>query len=172
LASFSAGAIAATSTLDRQVQAGAAHPRPSPLLAVEAALLAFAAAWLASSGIDHDAALSIRAVPVIVTAAAAMGMQAVSLRAVGETAVSTTYGTGALVRLSEKLALSIRRAPRPTEAPRRNAIVVLAAVLASYVAGATVGAQVPSTPVALLVPCAIAAGTSAWLQRDQLLAIS
>ena len=84
-----------------------------------------------------------------------MGMQAVGLRRVGETHVSTTYGTGAVVRLSEKLVLAFRQAPRPGDLPRRSTITVLVAVLVAYVAGAAGASAAGASPAWLLLPAAI-----------------
>ena len=53
----------------------------------------------------------------------AMGLQATALRRVGQIAVATTYGTGAIVRVGEKVALAARRADRPVaRAVRRTSV--------------------------------------------------
>jgi uncharacterized membrane protein YoaK (UPF0700 family) len=95
-----------------------------------------------------------------------MGLQATALRLVGEIAVATTYGTGAIVRIGEKLVLAARRADRRTEHRRRVAIGVLTVVLVSYVAGAAVATLAGSGALVLAIP-AVVVGACAFASRSQ-----
>ena len=69
----------------------------------------------------------------------------------GATAVSTTYGTGALVRVSEKVVLGLRRAPRNHDLPRRRSVLVLASIIVGYVGGAIVASALPGAPGVLAI---------------------
>ena len=84
-----------------------------------------------------------------------MGVQAATLRRVGDVAVSTTYGTGAIVRIGEKVALAGRRAGRSSVHRRRVTVLVLATVLVSYVAGAAVAAALGSSKWLLFLPAGV-----------------
>ncbi len=151
LASFLVGAGAATMAIDTGVRRGRA-PAPSGLLFVESLLLFSLPVILLGSGVSYSPSIAPIDYLVVAVGATAMGIQAVALRRVGQVAVSTTYGTGAVVRLGEKLALAIRRTDRPGGHKRRVTIAVLAAVLVSYVAGALLGTSVGSSPTLLLIP--------------------
>jgi len=87
--------------------------------------------------------VTVANVVMVLLGSAAMGMQAIALRRVGEIAVSTTYATGTVVRLGEKVALGLRRAPRHHGTPRRRSVFVLSAVLVAYVGGAAAAAAAP-----------------------------
>ena len=91
----------------------------------------------------------------------AMGLQAVSLRRVGSIAVSTTYGTGAIVRIGEKIALGLRRAERGSDVRRRATIFVITTILVGYVIGAAIAAAVDVTNRAWLVTPVITCATAA-----------
>ncbi|MCU1501500.1 MAG: hypothetical protein JWM12_854 [Ilumatobacteraceae bacterium] len=166
IGSFLIGAMLATARLDARSR----HPRPpSPtgVLLLEAALLAALPVIIRSTTVSPTQQIGLGGVLVLVVGATAMGLQAVSLRRVGAIAVSTTHGTGAVVRLGEKLALALRRAPRPGDVRRRTTIVVLAGVLVSYVAGASVAAAVGDVPELLLAAAALplTAGVRSWVQE-------
>src|SRR5690606_8054302 len=79
---------------------------------------------------------------VIALSSIAMGVQTASLRNVGQVAVATTYGTGAVVRIAEKSVLAARRADRAVEHRRRRSLIVLCSVVAAYVCGASLAALV------------------------------
>lgn len=155
LVSFSAAAMAGTMALDRHLDRRGPVPRATLLFLGESVLLFAAMGLLLARDSQLHPEVQAADLPVLAFAAAAMGVQAVSLRAVGQTSVSTTYGTGALVRLSEKVALAMRRAARPADAPRRVTIAVLGIVLLSYVAGAAIGAVGGSSPLLLLGPALV-----------------
>ena len=148
LAAFGGGVVIATVHHDRQVAQGETV-RPGFLLSIEAALLVVLTGLLVSTGVIPQ---RHRDLVAIALGAVAMGIQAGALRRVGEIAVATTYGTGAIVRISEKLVLAMRRADRATGHRRRVAIAVLAVVLVSYVAGAVVATLAGSSPRWLAVP--------------------
>lgn len=147
LGAFTLGVIGATLHHDRRV-ARRQEVHPAFLLAAESVLLTALTTWLIISPLAFTTEPRAADLPVLAIAAAAMGLQAGALRRVGEIAVATTYGTGAIVRIGEKLVLAARRADRSSTHRRRVAIAVLVVVLASYVAGAT---------------SATIAGTSPWL---------
>ena len=110
------------------------------LLAVET--VALAALALAAGNVMHARAPMGGANEVLVLAVAsvAMGLQTVALGRVSGVSVSTTYQTGAIVRLSESAADAV---PGSTSAAdSRRALVVLAIVIAWYAGGAALGALV------------------------------
>ncbi len=164
LGGFVAGVIMATTHLDAQLRRQR-HPHPSTLLLFEAIVLAALALALVLTH-HHDASL-VRSgdYPFIVLGATAMGAQAAAVRRVGEVAVSTTYGTGAVVRLGEKAVLALRRSIKVGEHRRRVTIVVLCTVLVGYVAGAAVAASVGGGSAYLFVPASVIAAAAALIDR-------
>lgn len=151
---FMTGVAAAAAHVDRRL----VRQRPAlgrSIFLAEAVLFLAIAGYVAVLDIGFSTRLTWTNVPVVVLGAFAMGMQAIGLRRVGATAVSTTYGTGAVVRLSEKLMLAQRRAPRPGDVPRRSTMVVLAAVLLAYVVGAIAASMAGQSPAWLLVPAGL-----------------
>lgn len=159
LVSFAGAIAAATVHLDRGRRRGK-PPEASPLLAVEAALLLVLGVVLWSGGVGYSPSMTLGAVPIILAASFAMGLQTASLRSVGQVAVATTYGTGAVVRIAEKSVLAARRADRAVEHRRRRSVVVLCSVVAGYVVGAAVAALVGARPLVLIV-AAVAVGADA-----------
>lgn len=143
LTAFACAAFVGTSALDRHVVVGR-DPDPSPLLLVEVALLTALAIVAVATKVEFSAELTWPHVTIVILGAAAMGGQAVAVRRVGATAVSTTYGTGSLVRISEKLALGLRRATRAHEVPRRHSVAVLTSILVAYVGGAVLASALPA----------------------------
>ena len=163
LTAFISGVIAATIHHDRQVTRGrAVHPRV--LLAVESVLLLGLTLWLVIIDVGYSAQPRPADWPVIVIGGLAMGIQAGALRRVGDIAVATTYGTGAIVRIGEKIVLAARRADHTMAHRRRVAIAVLVVVLVSYVAGAVAATLAGSRPALLALPtitlilCAVGSG--------------
>lgn len=165
LAGFAAGVTAGAAHLDTHVRSER-PPNPAALLFVEASLLIALALMLRTTDIGFSPSTKAADYPVILIGAAAMGLQAIALRRVGQVAISTTYGTGAVVRLSEKLALAFRGTPRPENHRRRISIAILGTVLLSYVFGAFVAASWSATPYLLFIPagvsliCAVVASRS------------
>jgi uncharacterized membrane protein YoaK (UPF0700 family) len=154
LGSFLAGVMLATSHLDTHVRARQS-PRPDALLLFESILLLSLPVLLRIADITYSSSIQRNDYLVVVLAATAMGIQAVALRRVGQIAVATTYGTGSMVRLGEKLALAMRQTARPGDHRRRVTIAVLFIVLVSYVAGAGLAASLGATPELLLFPAVV-----------------
>ncbi len=148
---FVLGVALATARVDVSVRRGRA-PLAADLLGAETFLLLLLTTILWVEGVGYSASAGPVDFAVVVVGATAMGIQAVALRRVGSVAVSTTFGTGAVVRLGEKAALALRRTDRPGGHRRRLTIAVLGAVLVSYVAGAYVGSSVGRSPLVLLIP--------------------
>jgi uncharacterized membrane protein YoaK (UPF0700 family) len=151
---FLAGVFGATMRLDAQVRRGRT-PSPVALLLVESVLLASIAGILIVRDVSFSPVIHGIVYLVVVLGALAMGCQAVALRRVGQIAVSTTYGTGSVVRLGEKLALAMRRSVRPGDQRRRITIAVLFTVLVSYVAGAGLASWAVASPELLFLPAAV-----------------
>ena len=154
VASFLIGVVAATASIDARVRVSK-PPLPRRLLNVESILLVALTAVLVAKHVTYSASTAPIDYLVLWIGATAMGVQAVAIRRVGQVAVSTTYGTGALVRLGEKLTLAILKAPRPDGVRRRSSIIVLGSILVSYVLGAFVATSVPDQPWLLLVPALV-----------------
>jgi len=162
LVAFLAGVIAATVHHDRRVRRGL-PVHPDRLLVIEALLVIALIGLLVGFDIT---AVQVRPVTFLAVAlgAVALGMQTMALRRVGAVAVATTYGTGTIVRIGEKLALGVRRADRDDEHRRRVTIAVLVTILVGYIVGAAIAAALGSSPWTLAVPVAVlglaAAGSS------------
>ncbi|MFN8027580.1 MAG: YoaK family protein [Acidimicrobiia bacterium] len=95
----------------------------------------------------------------------AMGLQTVAIGRVAGVSVSTTYQTGAIVRLSESAVDATPAAPPDSVVVARRALVVLAIVLACYSGGAALGTLVARSwggalwaAVAATAACALVAG--------------
>ncbi len=151
LIAFLFGVAAGTIRVDHRLQHGRSHSSSS-LLVLEAALLASLTMLLAATHHTYAVSLDRVSFAVITIGATAMGIQAIALRRVGSIAVSTTYGTGALVRLGEKLALGARGTSRPDEIKRRVTVVILTAVLAAYVGGAGLASALNGDRLLLIAP--------------------
>jgi len=151
---FSVGVIGAVTHHDRQLHRSG-RLRPDALLAFEAVLVALAAVLRLLHGGVVAGDTTMAETPIIVVAAVAMGVQAAALRRVGSIAVATTYGTGAIVRIGEKVALAGRRADRTTSQRRRVTVLVLVSVLVSYVIGAALAAALGPSPWLLAFPAAV-----------------
>lgn len=154
LVTFGAGVVVAIAHHDHQLQQNK-RVRPDELLVAEG-LLTLALPILL---IVFDVEFSTHAKPVhylvIGIGAFAMGIQASALRRVGSIAVATTYGTGTVVRIGEKLALALRRAERTSVGRRSATVIVLVGVLASYVGGAAAASALGSSPLLLLIPSTV-----------------
>lgn len=162
LTSFAAGVMLAMAHLDRRRRRGV-ELLPTALFAVEAFLLVAVATGLWWTGVDYADHLSWVAALVVAVSSFAMGVQAASLRNVGQVAVATTYGTGAVVRIAEKSVLAVRRAERAVEHRRRRSVIVLCAVVAAYVCGAAVAARAGTGLI--LLAAAVLVGVSLVLVR-------
>ncbi|MFN8018923.1 MAG: YoaK family protein [Acidimicrobiales bacterium] len=164
LAAFVAGVVIATVHHDRQV-ARARSPHPSFLLSIEAGLILALSTWLIVAPIPFAASQRARDFPVLALGALAMGLQAGALRRVGEVAVATTYGTGAIVRIGEKAVLAARHADRPSQHRRRVTIALLVAIIVSYVAGAIAATLAGASPRLLLAPTVVLIACAAITAR-------
>jgi uncharacterized membrane protein YoaK (UPF0700 family) len=162
LSGFVAGVVIATAMQDVRLAAG--HPpSPTALLYLEAMLLVVVVAILRVGDRSFTTTIGPVQAGVTTLAALAMGLQVVALRRVGKVAVSTTYGTGAIVRLGEKVALGVRGAPASSDVRRRATIFVLCVVLLGYVGGAALGSALGGSPFLLLIPAAAAFAAAVWL---------
>lgn len=172
LVAFAGGIVVATVLHQRHVRAGR-RPRPVLLLIAESVLLIALVGLLVAVpdlGEHVDRGTDPGAYVAVLLGATAMGLQTVALRRVGSVAVATTYGTGTIVRIGEKLALGARGAERTSEVRRRVTVVVLVSVLAGYVGGAILATVMGSSPANLLVPIAAlgvcAAVSARWTGDD------
>lgn len=163
---FVLGVIAAVTHHDHRLRSGRSLAADS-LLQVEAALVLVIPLLRLATGNGFSAAPRLADYPVLIVAAFAMGIQAAALRRVGEIAVATTYGTGAIVRIGEKLALAARRADRATAHRRSVTIAVLVVVLVSYATGAAVAAVIGGATWILVLPGLTLAVTSVAVRRGQ-----
>lgn len=151
IVAFVAGVFGATTLLRRDAAAGR-PARPHVLLAVEAGALVVLGVglWIVDPRLSQGWRLVDLA--VVVTAASAMGVQSTSIRNVGKISVTTTYGTGALVRIGEKIAAPLRAAGSPGDPLRMQTIAVVLIVLAGYVGGAAVSAALGSASWLVMIP--------------------
>jgi uncharacterized membrane protein YoaK (UPF0700 family) len=165
LFAFGAGVVVAIGHHDRRLQQ-TKPVRPDELLAIEALLTLALPVILIGFGVEF----SNRAGPVhylvIGIGAFAMGIQASSLRRVGSIAVATTYGTGTIVRIGEKLALGLRGAERTSVGRRSATIVVLVGVLCCYVGGAAAASALGSSPLLLLIPSGVLLAFAAYVRSS------
>lgn len=154
IVSFALGVLCAVTHHDRMVvQHGTA--RAERMLAVEAVVLVAVVIAVSRSTLTPGPTVGWIGGLVVASGAAAMGIQAASLRRVGSLAVATTYGTGTLVRLGEAVGLRLRRVPSRSELSRLATASVLAAILAAYILGAATDAAVGNVDGVLLAPAAL-----------------
>ena len=101
---------------------------------------------------------------VIALTSLAMGVQTEAIRHVAGVAITTTYESGALVRVGEMVSAPFRQG---REARYAKHLVVLGSVIFSYVVGAAIGAtSLGRWEWSLLVPCAVlGALVAVWLLR-------
>lgn len=164
IVSFLLGVVAAVIHHDRRLRRRGRVGADS-LLGVEAALVLLLPVLLWASGAGFSAEPQLVDYPILIVAAFAMGLQAAAIRRVGEIAVATTYGTGAIVRIGEKLALAARRADRATDHRRRFTIAVLIVVLMSYVTGAAIATLIGGGTWILVVAGLVLAVLSVAVRR-------
>lgn len=154
LIAFAAGVVTAIAHHDHQLRRDK-RVRPDDLLVVEALLTLVLPVVLVAFDVEFSNTAGTVHYIVIVIGAFAMGIQASALRRVGSIAVATTYGTGTIVRIGEKIALSLRGAQRASDGRRSATIVVLVGVLVAYVGGASTASALGSSPLLLLGPSAV-----------------
>jgi uncharacterized membrane protein YoaK (UPF0700 family) len=165
LFAFGAGVVVAIGHHDRRLQQ-TKPVRPDELLAIEGLLTLSLPAILIGFDVEFSNRAGLIHYLVIGIGAFAMGIQASSLRRVGSIAVATTYGTGTIVRIGEKLALGLRRAERTSSSRRSATIVVLAGVLCCYVGGAAAASALGSSPFLLLIPAAVLLTFAAYVRSS------
>ncbi len=158
------GATVTGSTLNDVHVRHSGRPSAARLLAMETVALAVLWGTVLVARPDPGT-VTVGSYVAILVGSTAMGLQAVSLRRVGSIAVSTTYGTGAIVRIGEKIALGLRRAERGSDVRRRATIFVITTILVGYVIGAAIAAAVDVTNRAWLVTPVITCATAAYLAR-------
>ncbi len=154
LIAFSAGVVVAISHHDRQLRRDG-RVRPDDLVVVEALLVLSLPIIVMVGDVEFSNRPDAIHVVVIAIGAFSMGIQASSLRRVGSIAVATTYGTGTVVRIGEKVALALRRAERTSVGRRSATVAVLVGVLAGYVGGAAAASALGASPLLLFVPTAL-----------------
>ncbi|HTO01097.1 MAG TPA: YoaK family protein [Microthrixaceae bacterium] len=125
---------------------------PKPLLVAEFVLLTFLTVFLSASRTKYSEVQSGAGLFVLVVAAFSMGVQTAALRGVGQVAVATTYGTGAIVRIVEKGVLAFRQTENPNDQRRRSSIVVLSGVVTFYILGAAIAAGAGTSHLLLMAP--------------------
>lgn len=162
LAGFSLGLALATLVHDRRIRAGK-RLRPDLMVALEVAVLAVLAGLLGVFG-GVDQQLGAFGYVVIGAAALAMGAQTAVIRRVGDTVVSTTYESGAVVRLSEDAVLAVVAVEAAERARRRRVLGVVSIVVVGYCAGAAAAAAIGTSTLALLVPAAALVACAAALR--------
>jgi uncharacterized membrane protein YoaK (UPF0700 family) len=165
LFAFGAGVVVAIGHHDRRLQQ-TKPVRPDELLAIEGLLTLSLPAILIGFDVEFSNRAGLIHYLVIGIGAFAMGIQASSLRRVGSIAVATTYGTGTIVRIGEKLALGLRRAERTSSSRRSATIVVLVGVLCCYVGGAAAASALGSSPFLLLIPAAVLLTFAAYVRSS------
>jgi uncharacterized membrane protein YoaK (UPF0700 family) len=164
IASFIIGVVAAT-TFQRRDRAAGRPSRMYPLLQIEAAALLGLALllWIADPRLSDG--WRVLDLVVIFVGAVAMGVQSASLRTVGTVSITTTYGTGALVRVGEKLAAPFRADGQPGDPQRMRTLAVLAIVLSAYVGGAAISAALGSAHGLVLIPALAMVGAAVVARR-------
>ncbi len=151
LAAFVAGVVFSKGHHERQRRRLDAL-RPGALVAAEAVLVLSLPVLIALFGTQFSTDVTLSDYPVICVAGFAMGIQSSALRRVGAIAVATTYGTGATVRIGEKIGLAALGADRVTQHRRRETVLLRLAILIGYVAGATAASGFGSSSLLLLIP--------------------
>ncbi len=151
---FVTGVVVAISHHDRQLQREG-RVRPDDLVVVEALLTLSLPVILLVGDVEFSSRPDAIHFVVIGIGAFAMGIQASSLRRVGSVAVATTYGTGTVVRIGEKVALALRRAERTSLGRRSATVAVLVGVLAGYVGGAAAASALGESPLLLFIPSVV-----------------
>ena len=163
LFAFGAGVVTAIAHHDSQLRQDKLV-RPDDLLVVEALLTLSLPIILMVGNVEFSNQPGAVQYLVISVGAFAMGIQASSLRRVGSIAVATTYGTGTIVRIGEKVALALRRAERHSVDRRSATILLLVGVLGCYVGGASVAAALGSSPLLLLIPSGVLLASAAYVR--------
>lgn len=147
-------------------RAGGRLERLHRALGAEAVLVAASAALVVLGPDPIQQARPVE-LAIVVLAAVAMGIQAAAIGHVGKVSVTTTYESGALVRVGGRIAALVGGAD-PAAAPtgRDRTLVVLSMVIVGYVAGGAVAAFAGEATAWLAVPIvALAVGAVALRPR-------
>lgn len=163
LAAFIGGSFVASRFHSRRRREGRAL-RPDLLLAADALMLLAVAGWVLLLNHDH-AGERLIVYPAVIVAAFAMGMQNSVILRVGATAVSTTYATGSVTRFGSEIAFAFGDASAADSERSREALPILAALIAAYVIGAAVAASVGSSAGWLLLPAVVLGSTAFVMGR-------
>lgn len=171
LSGFLAGTICATFIVDASVSRLDDHEKADPvnLMLLETVLLTLTLVVILPKSGVASTSLDTGRVVALLLASMSMGVQAITLRRVGEVAVSTTYGTGALVRLGEKVSLSLRNAPADHGVSRATSIMIIGSLLVAYVIGAVVAdfARGSNAYMGLAPACVFAVSLHTRLRRPR-----
>jgi len=166
LVAFTCGVVVAIAHHDRALRQSK-QLRPDQLLLVEAVLIAVLPILLIRDDVAASSDPGAVQYLIVGLGAFAMGIQASALRRVGDVAVATTYGTGTIVRIGEKLALGLTRADRVSDHRRTKTILILTGVLLAYVSGAALASALGASPWLLLIPVvvlgAIPVASARWI---------
>ena len=163
LAAFVAG-VAVGTQLNRRPLRYSGPGRTPVLLGIEAVMLAVLAAVLIATPGD-EARHGWPAVSVVIcVGAGAMGVQAAALGRVGSIAVTTTYGTGSLVRVGQNL-VPPAAGVAPDHSARNRVIRVLASLLSGYVGAAAISALLGGAPWLMTLPVVALVITAWWASR-------
>lgn len=168
LLAFVAG-VAVGTRLNRRELRHAGAARTPALLAIEAALLAVLAAGLLATPAQHERGRWPAILALICLGALSMGLQAAALGRVGTIAVTTTYGTGALVRVGQRLVPPASGLPRAV-ADRARVIVILVSLLCGYVGGAAASALAGGAAWLMVLPVVVLVAAASWSARPAALA--
>jgi len=129
--------------------------RAGRLLFVESALIVTASLWMEIGDLGFSREVRFADLPVVALAAVAMGVQTEAMRRTGHLAVITTFETGTLVRVGERLVSAPADDDDETSRRRWDGLRVLVAVVLGYVAGAVVSALVGASHLVLLGPAVV-----------------
>lgn len=160
IAAFVVGVALASRWLQVERTAGRVE-RLHRALAAEAVLVAASAALVAVGPEPIQQARPVE-LAVVVLAAVAMGIQAAAIGHVGKVSVTTTYESGALVRVGGRIAALVAGPEQPgAPSERDRTLVVLSMVIVGYVAGGALAAFAGEATAWLVVPIvALAVGAA------------
>jgi uncharacterized membrane protein YoaK (UPF0700 family) len=156
VAAFLTGVLSAAFLNRRRVRGGR-EARAATLLLVESALIVLASVWLVLADLGFSRSVRFADLPLVALAAIAMGVQTEAMRRTGQLAVITTFETGTIVRVGERVVFRLTDEPEGRGPRRWDGLSVLVAVVVGYVAGAVVAALVGSSHLVLVGPAAVLA---------------
>ena len=151
---FLTGVLIATTYHSRRQRLGFAI-RPHILIWLEAVLIFLTALGLMRYHHGFSEVPNAKDLTFVALGAVSMGIQTTALRRVGAVTVATTYGTGTIVRIGEKVVDQLSVRGLPTQLPTRLRsvpIIILFTVLVAYVGGAALASWLGSQHWLLLAP--------------------